>query len=92
MSNLQSKKLYIFNKYFVNIGPNIISKMSHPTQSTYAKYLNTNFSHTMFLTPAAAHELGNIISGLKSGVSSGHDDLSTDVLMTTMDNSFSSLL
>ena len=39
-----------FNNYFVNIGPNLASKISLTAQSSYMKYLYENPNQAMFIS------------------------------------------
>ena len=48
------------------------------------KYLYENPNQAMFIVPVDEHEISFITSQLKSKASSGHDELSSDVLMSTM--------
>ena len=77
-------KANAFNNYFVNIGPNLASKISLTAQSSYMLYLYQNPNQVMFIEPIDEHEISLITSELKSKASSGHDELSSDVLMCTM--------
>ena len=72
------------NNYFVNIDSNLASKISLTAQSSYIKYLYENPNQAMFIVPVDEHEISLITSELKSKASSGHDELSSDVLMSTM--------
>ena len=53
-------------------------------QSLYMKYLYENPTQAMFIVPVDEHEINLIPSQLKSKASSGNDELSSDVLMSTM--------
>ena len=68
--------LNAFNNYFVNIGPNLASKFSLTSQSSYMKYLYENPNQAMFIVPVDEHEISLVTSELKSKASSGHDELS----------------
>ena len=48
------------------------------------KYLYENPNQAMFIVPVDEHEISLITSELKSKASSGHDELKSDVLMSTM--------
>ena len=73
-----------FNNYFVNIGPNLASKLSLTAQSLYIKYLYENPNQAMFIVTVDGHEISLITPEFKSKASSGIDELSSDVLMSTM--------
>ena len=46
-----------FNNYFVNIGPNLASKISLTAQSSYMKYLYDNPNQAMFIVTVDEHEM-----------------------------------
>ena len=81
-----------FNNYFVNMGPNLASKISLTAQSSYMKYLYEKHDQAMFIVPVDEHEISLITSELKSNARSGHDELSADVLMSTMNYLLTPLL
>ena len=50
-----------FNNYFVNIDPNLASKISLTAQSSYMKYLYENHNQAMFIVPVDEYENSVII-------------------------------
>ena len=68
-----------FNNYFVNIGPNLISKIPL-TAPNPMSYLDTTKTYpTVFLTPTTTDELNTIICNLKP-VSPGFDRITLPIL------------
>ena len=55
----------IFNKYFVNIGPNLSKQISPSTQDPLS-YIHCNISDSMYLYPVDCNEIENVISMLKN--------------------------
>ena len=68
-----------FNSYFVNIGPNLASKINAPRES-FKKYLNEPFHKTLFLRPTDHQEILNIVKSLKPSASTGYDGISVNLL------------
>ena len=56
------------------------------------KYLYENPNEAIFIVLVDEHEISLITSELKSKASSGHDRLSSDVLMSTMNYFFTPLI
>ena len=56
------------------------------------KYLYENPNQAMLIVPLDEHEISLITSELKSKASSGHDELSSDVLMSKMNYFFTPLV
>ena len=54
-----------FNKYFVNIGPNLSKQISPSTQDAMS-YIHYNISDYVYLYPVDCNEIENVISMLKS--------------------------
>ena len=65
-----------FNDFFSNIGPNLASKIPS-TPTTFNDFLTSAPSpmHSLFLSPTDDAEIIDICSSLKSGTSSGFDDI-----------------
>ena len=80
-SNITDNKLIAdeFNKYFVNIGPNLISKLpqSTPNPTTFMSASRTYPS--IFLTPTTTDEIKSIMLHLKSS-SPGYDGITLPIL------------
>ena len=70
-----------FNSYFSNIGLNLANKIS-PTSTSFQDYLNYAFSpkDSIFLAPTDCDEIITLCNKLKSGTSSGCDDIKPDVI------------
>ena len=59
---LTLKRIFdLFNKYFVNVGPNIDSKISKALKHFKDYMASIKMNKTFFLTPALPQELFNII-------------------------------
>ena len=73
-----------FNNYFVNIGPNLSSKI--PEKGTqYRKYMPKGNEYSLFLLPATDKEVTNIIKQLKDGAS-GRDGITSLSLKLVSDD------
>ena len=70
-----------FNKFFINVGPNLASKIPSDNRCPTSYILNS-VTEDMLLTPVIEDEIGNIIKSLKDS-SSGWDDISARVVKTT---------
>lgn len=76
MSNMAN----FINEYFINIGVKMSEKIPVPEH----KYnCGSHISDTLFLRPLTRNELIEHIASLKSGSSSGHDNISVDVIKQT---------
>ena len=56
------------------------------------KYLVKNFTDTMFIVPKDEHKISLITSEIKSRTRSCHDELSSDVLLNTINYFLSPLV
>ena len=65
-----------FNKYFVNIGPELAEK-------TYNQHLTNNYKDSMFLDPITESEVEIEISNIKNNKSPGYDDINAKVIKLT---------
>ena len=70
-----------FNKYFVNIGPNL-SKAIPKSPKSPVSYMNENNPHTIFLKPVVEDEVVNIIKCLKES-SAGWDNICPAIVKST---------
>ena len=72
-----------FNKYFVNIGSGLASKIE-PVQTPYASFLDkpTSSSFSLFLT--TADEIKNIVLGFDNKTSAGFDDISVNLMKSSI--------
>ena len=69
-----------FNKYYVNVGPNLATKIG-TTNCDYRKNLpKINSYGSLFMRPTDEQEVSNIIKLLKPKSSSGHDGMSAKLL------------
>ena len=75
-----------FNSYFVNIGPQLAHKISH-TDTNFHHFLRQCKSPagSLFLSPTDIDEVTSICKTLKSGASSGFDDIKADVVKSVGD-------
>jgi hypothetical protein len=73
-----------FNKFFVNVGPNLAKKISVPNNINHSSYFNFVNNKSMFFIPTDENEIATIISNIKPKSSSGHDELSSDILISSM--------
>ena len=63
-----------FNNYFVNIGPDLASKIQVGKKKPL-DYLVGEYNDSMYLAPTNEYEILDIIANLKNIPSKGHDDL-----------------
>jgi hypothetical protein len=68
-----------FNKYFINIGPELISKLPQHTPNPTSFMNMTQMYPTIFLAPTTTAEIESIILKLKSS-SPGHDGITLNIL------------
>ena len=69
-----------FNKYYVNVGPELAKKIDQ-TEQSYQTYLGNTITYKSFyLFPTNSEEVTNIIKLLKPKTSSGHDNISPKIL------------
>ena len=68
-----------FNKYFVNIGPNLAKDIASP-QKQFHTFLRDPNSKSLFLNPTNEQEVMNIIKQLKNKSSFGFDNISNNLL------------
>ena len=69
-----------FNKFFINIGPDLTSNIQQPRDISFANYLTDNFPHTFSFTPVTSNMVTEIINKLHSKSSTGFDSVSTILL------------
>ena len=69
-----------FNHYFVNVGPNLASKVKQLDNNSFDKYLKGNYQSSFFLNPITEHELELELKNTNSNKSCGYDGISTNVL------------
>ena len=68
----------LFNSYFVNIGPNLASRIN-ATQGDFKQYLDRPFSESLVLRPTNHQEILDIVKSLKSSASIGYDGISVNL-------------
>ena len=71
-----------FNEYFVNIGPQLEKKIPKHDNFTYERYLNGNYTDSMFIEPVTEYELQMEINNLNENKSAGHDEISAKMIKT----------
>ena len=81
----------LFNKYFVNVGPNIDERIPKPRKH-FIEYMNKlKVNKTIFLTPATHWEIYNIISAFDIKKSLGPNSIPVYILKIS-NNLFSNKL
>ena len=68
------------NKYFIQIGDAINSRIEPPSNQCIFQTQNPLCIQTLFLNPVTENEIINIISSLKNTKSKGHDGISSNLL------------
>jgi retron-type reverse transcriptase len=71
-------------QYFSSIGPNLAKKVPN-TLGSPLKYLNENFPHSVFFSPASKDEIVNIVRSFKSDSAAGHDNIPTNIIKQSID-------
>ena len=69
----------VFNNYFINVGPNLASKIPAVTEK-FSQYIQSNTSQSLFFNPTNTHEILEIVRLLKTSKSSGYDELSVHLI------------
>ena len=74
-----------FNDFFVNIGPNLASKIP-VTPTEFKDFLSSVPSpmNSLFLSPTDGQEIVDICSKFKNGTSSGFDNIKPDIVKTVI--------
>ena len=69
-----------FNSYFINIGPKLANQIN--SFDNYSDFLKNIRSPTgsLFLSPTSSDEVIKLCMSLKSGASSGHDEIKPDIV------------
>ena len=75
-----------FNKYFVNIGPNLASNIDSPIDKSFTDYLKTPNINSFHFKLVTENDIKDIIKKLKDKSSSGHDKLSNKLLKLIKDD------
>ncbi len=63
-----------FNDFFVNVGPNLASKI-HSSGKQYYDYLNNSHTNSVFFKPITEYEVLKIINNFDKNKSAGHDGI-----------------
>ena len=69
-----------FNKYFVDIGPELANKIPTDTIQNPNSMPNLDLRDTFFLTPTTENEIYSIINNLKPKTSTGIDEISCKLI------------
>ena len=69
-----------FNKYFVNVGSELASKLHNTSNKQFTDYFSTSTLNSLFLSPTDENQVMNIIKMMNSGKSPGDDGLSSNVM------------
>ena len=72
-----------FNEFFVNVGPNLASKIKNKGNTTNkaVDYLkDINFNESLFLKPVTEFELLSIVNKFKSKASCGYDEINMSIV------------
>jgi len=69
-----------FNKFFINIGPQLASQIPEIQNKSFTTYLNNPFNENLTFTPISADQIIKIITGLNNKTTSGFDRISTKLL------------
>ena len=71
-----------FNKFFVNIGPNLAKKIPHTDVDPIQYLTNNNIDRSIYLHPTSDKEVENVINDLRNS-SPGYDEINTKLLKCT---------
>ncbi len=74
-----------FNSYFINVGPNLASKIPH-TDGHINDYLGNNINTNFFLTPIVVNEVLQVANNLNTTKSPGIDAISPRIVKSTIDS------
>ena len=80
-----------FNKYYVNVGPDLASKISMPPNKNFKQYLSNPVNHTLTFNDVTESDIMEIINNLKPKTSQGFDNIST-ILLQNLKNELCSPL
>ncbi len=74
------------NDFFVNIGPKLACNIPQTTNK-FSDFLTSVPApiHSLFLSPTDDEEIADICSKIKSGTSSGHDEIKPDIVKAAVD-------
>ena len=69
-----------FNNFFVNIGPELASKIDTSNKRSYSSYMSRVIDSRFYFSPVGNEQTQKVINSLTSKSSSGHDGISTKFL------------
>lgn len=86
-NNISDKKVIAdsFNNFFSTIGK-ITSKAIPKSKKHYSNYLTNPHKNSMFLEPISASDVLEVVRKMKSKNSSGHDEISTNLVKQSVQN------
>jgi hypothetical protein len=67
-------------EYFINIGPQLASKINGNLETSIQKYLTGNFMNSMFLNPITENEMISEVLKLKDNKSPGYDEINAKII------------
>ena len=76
----------LFNKFFVNIGPTLASKIEPITKIDYTHFMGDKLDSSMFLSPTSESEILDILNNFKSKKSKDCYDIKMTVFKKTISN------
>ena len=79
-----------FNSFFVNIGPNLASRIPNSKKS-FHQYLNNKNSSSLFFDPVVEGEVKDIINNLNTKKTSGFDEITNFLLKNLVNEIISPL-
>lgn len=68
-----------FNKYFLNVGPDLASKIDKPTDD-FTTFLSGDYSQSFLFLPTNDMEIKNLISAINPSKSPGPDQISPSIV------------
>ena len=81
-----------FNKFFVNIGPNLAEKIPTSNTHNFKKYLKKTINSRFQFSSVSTQDITKIIDNLKSKTSYGYDGVSNKILKYVKDELVEPLL
>ena len=73
-----------FNEYFVNLGPDLASKIPN-SQTSFHSFLKERNSESLFFVPIVEEEIKEIVNSLNNKKSSGYDGITNFLLKSIID-------
>ena len=81
----QDKVANEFNKFFVNIGPNLAERINTSSTQNFKDYLNATINNSFQFNNISLQDIIKIIDNLKSKTSYGFDGISNKLLKYVKD-------